>query len=118
MKHLVDRRTVLASSLALGAASLVAPMGARAQALKGGRLRVAVSGGAGGSWGAGAGMSSCASCNVTRPPARAKVAGSGDMGDTNVESEVARSGRRCPTMLIVRLSPSRATVATIPGRSS
>ena len=42
MKHLVDRRTVLASSLALGAASLVAPMGARAQALKGGRLRVAI----------------------------------------------------------------------------
>ena len=37
MKHLVDRRSVLAASLALGAAPLV-----RAQALKGGRLRVAI----------------------------------------------------------------------------
>jgi len=42
MKKLVDRRSVLAASLALGAAPLVLPLGAHAQALKGGRLRVAI----------------------------------------------------------------------------
>lgn len=42
MQPTLPRRTVLAASLALGAAALVSPLGAQAQALKGGKLRVAI----------------------------------------------------------------------------
>ena len=42
MKPTIARRTVLAASLALAATTLVTPMAAVAQALKGGRLRVAI----------------------------------------------------------------------------
>ena len=42
MKPTIARRTVLAASLALAATTLVTPMSAVAQALKGGRLRVAI----------------------------------------------------------------------------
>ena len=42
MKLTIARRTVLAASLAVAATALVAPLPAGAQALKGGRLRVAI----------------------------------------------------------------------------
>ena len=42
MKPTIARRSVLAGSLALAAATLVAPLPGMAQALKGGRLRVAI----------------------------------------------------------------------------
>jgi peptide/nickel transport system substrate-binding protein len=42
MKPVVARRTVLAVSMALAATALVSPLSAQAQALKGGRLRVAI----------------------------------------------------------------------------
>ena len=42
MQPTLQRRTVLAASIALGATALVSPLGAQAQALKGGKLRVAI----------------------------------------------------------------------------
>ncbi|MEO6626003.1 MAG: ABC transporter substrate-binding protein [Burkholderiaceae bacterium] len=42
MHSKIHRRTVLAASIALGATALVLPLGAQAQALKGGKLRVAI----------------------------------------------------------------------------
>jgi peptide/nickel transport system substrate-binding protein len=42
MKPAIARRTVLAASMALAATVLVSPLSAQAQALKGGRLRVAI----------------------------------------------------------------------------
>ena len=42
MKPTIARRTVLAASLALVATTLVSPLPAQAQALKGGLLRVAI----------------------------------------------------------------------------
>jgi peptide/nickel transport system substrate-binding protein len=42
MKPVIARRTVLAASLAVAATTLVSPLSAQAQALKGGRLRVAI----------------------------------------------------------------------------
>ena len=42
MPPTLHRRTVLAASIALGAAALVSPLAAQAQALKGGKLRVAI----------------------------------------------------------------------------
>lgn len=42
MKPVIDRRTVLTGSLALAATAMVSPLTVHAQALKGGRLRVAI----------------------------------------------------------------------------
>lgn len=42
MKSSITRRTVLAASVAVAATSLLSPLAAQAQALKGGRLRVAI----------------------------------------------------------------------------